>query len=157
MMVYYNLNLFLVLIPFKLYSSSDPIMRRKYVSLVESVREKGAEVLIFSSMHESGQRELISSDSSFHKNFMFSSCFDYRFFPYLRIEPINWNRGYLNFPSRCWGGRSRRTRGERRTEVRGIIRESLMDLLINDWLSQKEKNISYFLQSSRRMLLLCTK
>jgi protein pelota len=32
------------------------VERRRYVELVESVREKGAEVLIFSSMHESGQR-----------------------------------------------------------------------------------------------------
>ena len=38
-------------------SASDPIQRKRYVKLVESVRKKGAEVLIFSSMHESGQRE----------------------------------------------------------------------------------------------------
>jgi stalled ribosome rescue protein Dom34 len=36
--------------------SSDPITRKKYVALVEAVQQKGAEVLIFSSMHESGQR-----------------------------------------------------------------------------------------------------
>jgi len=40
-----------------LNSASDPVLRKKYVKLVESVRKKGAEVLIFSSMHESGQRE----------------------------------------------------------------------------------------------------
>ncbi len=38
------------------YRSSDPIMRKKYVALVEAVQQKGAEVVIFSSMHESGQR-----------------------------------------------------------------------------------------------------
>ncbi|KAH8118310.1 eRF1 domain 1-domain-containing protein, partial [Phellopilus nigrolimitatus] len=37
-------------------SASDPVLRKKYVKLVESVRQKGAEVLIFSSMHESGQQ-----------------------------------------------------------------------------------------------------
>jgi len=30
--------------------------RKKYVALVEAVQQKGAEVLIFSSMHESGQQ-----------------------------------------------------------------------------------------------------
>ena len=37
--------------------ASDPKERKKYVQLVEDVRQKGAEVLIFSSMHESGQRK----------------------------------------------------------------------------------------------------
>jgi uncharacterized phosphosugar-binding protein len=37
--------------------STDVAARKQYVDLVESVREKGAEVLIFSSMHESGQRK----------------------------------------------------------------------------------------------------
>lgn len=37
--------------------ASDPVLRKKYVRLVEDVRTKGAEVLIFSSMHESGQRK----------------------------------------------------------------------------------------------------
>lgn len=36
--------------------SSDVNERKKYVALVESVREKHGEVLIFSSMHETGQR-----------------------------------------------------------------------------------------------------
>ena len=40
-------------------SANDPTTRKKYVKLVESVRRKGAEVLIFSSMHESGQREFV--------------------------------------------------------------------------------------------------
>ena len=37
--------------------SSDPAVRKKYVSIVEEVQQKGGEVLIFSSMHESGQRK----------------------------------------------------------------------------------------------------
>ncbi|TDL29485.1 hypothetical protein BD410DRAFT_758360 [Rickenella mellea] len=45
-----------LLISDELFRASDPVLRRKYVSLVESVRQKGAEVLIFSSMHESGQQ-----------------------------------------------------------------------------------------------------
>jgi len=32
------------------------VQRRKYVDLVEAVRGRGGEVLIFSSMHESGQQ-----------------------------------------------------------------------------------------------------
>jgi protein pelota len=38
------------------FRSSDPVQRKKYVALVEAVQQKGGEVLIFSSMHESGQR-----------------------------------------------------------------------------------------------------
>lgn len=36
--------------------SSEPVTRKKYVAVVEAVQQKGGEVLIFSSMHESGQR-----------------------------------------------------------------------------------------------------
>lgn len=39
------------------HSASDPKERKKYVELVEGVQRKSAEVLIFSSMHESGQRK----------------------------------------------------------------------------------------------------
>lgn len=39
------------------YRSSDPATRKNYVTLVEDVQHKGGEVVIFSSMHESGQRE----------------------------------------------------------------------------------------------------
>ncbi|KAF8917887.1 eRF1 domain 1-domain-containing protein [Mucidula mucida] len=45
-----------LLISDDLFRSSDPIMRKKYVALVEAVQQKGAEVVIFSSMHESGQQ-----------------------------------------------------------------------------------------------------
>lgn len=38
--------------------SSEVAERKKYVSLVEAVQSKGGEVLIFSSMHESGQRKV---------------------------------------------------------------------------------------------------
>ena len=37
--------------------STDSAKRRRYVEMVEAVRARGGESLIFSSMHESGQRE----------------------------------------------------------------------------------------------------
>eukprot|EP00568_Trieres_chinensis_P013041 CAMPEP_0183299918 /NCGR_PEP_ID=MMETSP0160_2-20130417/6500_1 /TAXON_ID=2839 ORGANISM="Odontella Sinensis, Strain Grunow 1884" /NCGR_SAMPLE_ID=MMETSP0160_2 /ASSEMBLY_ACC=CAM_ASM_000250 /LENGTH=416 /DNA_ID=CAMNT_0025462243 /DNA_START=279 /DNA_END=1526 /DNA_ORIENTATION=- len=39
-----------------LFRSSDVVTRKKYVQLVESVRDNGGEVLIFSSLHVSGQQ-----------------------------------------------------------------------------------------------------
>lgn len=36
--------------------ASDPATRKKYVALVEEVQQKGGDAVIFSSMHESGQR-----------------------------------------------------------------------------------------------------
>jgi len=36
--------------------SSDPVTRKKFIRITEAVKQKGGEVLIFSSMHESGQR-----------------------------------------------------------------------------------------------------
>lgn len=45
-----------LLISDELFRSSDPKTRKKYVSLVEGVQRKGGEVVIFSSMHESGQQ-----------------------------------------------------------------------------------------------------
>ncbi|KZT41175.1 hypothetical protein SISSUDRAFT_1117844 [Sistotremastrum suecicum HHB10207 ss-3] len=45
-----------LLISDELFRASDPAVRKKYVQLVESVQGKGAEVLTFSSMHESGQQ-----------------------------------------------------------------------------------------------------
>lgn len=41
---------------FTLCSSSDPAQRNHYVEMVEAVRARGGEALIFSSMHESGQQ-----------------------------------------------------------------------------------------------------
>lgn len=38
-------------------SSSDPATRKTYVTIVEEVQKKGGEVVMFSSMHESGQRK----------------------------------------------------------------------------------------------------
>lgn len=45
-----------LLISDELFRAGDPVVRKRYVSIVEDVREKRGEVLIFSSMHESGQR-----------------------------------------------------------------------------------------------------
>ncbi|KAF8897652.1 eRF1 domain 1-domain-containing protein [Infundibulicybe gibba] len=45
-----------LLISDDLFRSSEPATRKKYVALVEGVQQKGGEVLIFSSMHESGQQ-----------------------------------------------------------------------------------------------------
>lgn len=45
-----------LLISDELFRASDPAVRKKYVELVEDVKQKGAEVLMFSSMHESGQQ-----------------------------------------------------------------------------------------------------
>ena len=39
-----------------LFRSSDVVMRKKYVDLVESVREHGGSVFIFSSLHVSGKQ-----------------------------------------------------------------------------------------------------
>lgn len=54
--------------------ASDPTRRKKYVELVEAVQHKGGEVLVFSSMHESGQREknLISKSFPFVAKFWVS-------------------------------------------------------------------------------------
>ncbi|KAI0750755.1 eRF1 domain 1-domain-containing protein [Daedaleopsis nitida] len=45
-----------LLISDELFRSSDPALRKKFVGIVEDVKQKGGEVLIFSSMHESGQQ-----------------------------------------------------------------------------------------------------
>ncbi|KAH7343822.1 eRF1 domain 1-domain-containing protein [Rhizoctonia solani] len=45
-----------LLISDELFRSGDVKERKRYVALVESVREKRGEVLIFSSMHETGQQ-----------------------------------------------------------------------------------------------------
>ncbi|KAG8890642.1 Translation factor pelota [Tulasnella sp. 332] len=45
-----------LLITDELFRSNDVNQRKKYVALVEAVRQKGGEVVIFSSMHESGQQ-----------------------------------------------------------------------------------------------------
>ncbi|KAJ7781113.1 eRF1 domain 1-domain-containing protein [Mycena metata] len=48
-----------LLISDDLFRASDPVTRKKYVGLVEAVQQKGGEVVIFSSMHESGQQLLL--------------------------------------------------------------------------------------------------
>lgn len=45
-----------LLISDELFRSSDVLTRKKYVTLVESVRERGGTVYIFSTMHVSGQQ-----------------------------------------------------------------------------------------------------
>ncbi|THV08428.1 hypothetical protein K435DRAFT_641986 [Dendrothele bispora CBS 962.96] len=45
-----------LLISDELFRASDPETRKKYVALVEAVQQKGGEVVIFSSMHETGQQ-----------------------------------------------------------------------------------------------------
>jgi len=40
----------------EVYRSSEPAIRHHYVEMVEAVRARGGEALIFSSMHESGQQ-----------------------------------------------------------------------------------------------------
>ncbi|RPD67236.1 hypothetical protein L226DRAFT_477554 [Lentinus tigrinus ALCF2SS1-7] len=45
-----------LLISDELFRASDPALRKKFVGIVEDVQHKGGEVLIFSSMHESGQQ-----------------------------------------------------------------------------------------------------
>ncbi|KAJ6598938.1 eRF1 domain 1-domain-containing protein [Mycena vulgaris] len=45
-----------LLISDELFRASNPVIRKKYVALVEAVQQKGGEVVIFSSMHESGQQ-----------------------------------------------------------------------------------------------------
>ncbi|KAJ2930232.1 hypothetical protein H1R20_g6904, partial [Candolleomyces eurysporus] len=45
-----------LLISDDLFRSSDPATRKKYVEMVEAVQSKGGEVIMFSSMHESGQQ-----------------------------------------------------------------------------------------------------
>ncbi|KIY74170.1 hypothetical protein CYLTODRAFT_341040 [Cylindrobasidium torrendii FP15055 ss-10] len=45
-----------LLISDNLFRAANPTERKMYVALVEAVQQKGAEVVIFSSMHESGQQ-----------------------------------------------------------------------------------------------------
>lgn len=47
-----------LLISDQLFRASEPATRKRYVELVDAVQQKGGEVVIFSSMHESGQRSL---------------------------------------------------------------------------------------------------
>ncbi|KAF9509489.1 hypothetical protein BS47DRAFT_1373494 [Hydnum rufescens UP504] len=45
-----------LLISDELFRANDPKQRKRFVAMVEAVRDKGGEVLIFSSMHESGEQ-----------------------------------------------------------------------------------------------------
>jgi protein pelota len=44
---------------YNVFRIQDVKLRKRYVTLVDSVRESGGEVKIFSSMHVSGERKLI--------------------------------------------------------------------------------------------------
>lgn len=79
-----------LLISDELFRASDPVERKKYVALVEDVRDKGGEVLMFSSMHESGQR------------LCFNTCPQeaHPIDVYLpRIKPDHWYRRDPHFPT----------------------------------------------------------
>jgi len=45
-----------LLVTDELFRSQDIQVRRKYVDLVESVRENGGQVRVFSSLHVSGEK-----------------------------------------------------------------------------------------------------
>lgn len=83
--------------------SSDPVQRKKYVEMTDGIREKGGEVLIFSSMHETGQRKLLTG---WWLMLTYSSC---------RTESIDGYRCDTHIPSRYRFGRGGGTRGSRRS------------------------------------------
>lgn len=62
----YNIHSFLRSILMLGLRASIPETRKKYVALVEAVQQKGGEVVIFSSMHESGQRRPIHFNTNIH-------------------------------------------------------------------------------------------
>jgi eRF1 domain 3 len=95
-----------LLISDELFRAGDPVVRKRYVSLVEDVREKRGEVLIFSSMHESGQRRYHTIDEA-----------------HLLIIPLA-HRAQSNYwhcchPDFSTGHRSRRSRRKRSQRRRG--------------------------------------
>lgn len=86
-----------LLISDDLFRASDPVQRKSYVELVEGIKTKGGEVLIFSSMHESGQREHLS------RGYLSSSLtFSYR------AQPADRDSCHPHISTRCGSGRSRR-------------------------------------------------
>ena len=81
-------------------SSNDPKERKKYVQLVESVRQRGAEVLIFSSMHESGQREFASFRRGSHVFGLLSLPSNlYRYLLHLSFHSSQYIAIYFTFQS----------------------------------------------------------
>lgn len=67
----------------------DVALRKEYVKLVDSVRESGGEVKIFSSMHISGERTLNSRLEYFI--FLYSFCFT-------ELEQLTGVAAILRFP-----------------------------------------------------------
>lgn len=93
-------------LPSHAHSASDPVLRRKYVRLVESVRHKGAEVLIFSSMHESGQRECSNCGAPYLNSDFISDCVVTTDQRRCRAEPADRCGGYIDVPPGRRGCRS---------------------------------------------------
>ena len=81
-----------LLISDELFRASEAEVRKKYVALVEEVRAKGAEVLMFSSMHESGQR---MCNFSIPGSIVDKPC---------RAQPDYGNCRHPHLPSRYRGG-----------------------------------------------------
>lgn len=81
-----------LLISEDLFRSFDIQERKKYVHLVEEVRENGGEVQVFSSLHVSGER----------KYFIFivvPKILTFLIYLKLRIKPVNWSCCYFTFSS----------------------------------------------------------
>ena len=81
-----------LLISDELFRAGDPEVRKRYVSIVEDVREKRGEVLIFSSMHESGQRRYQTVDEQY---LLLITTLSHR------AQSNYWYRCYLDVPTRC--------------------------------------------------------
>jgi eRF1-like protein len=79
-----------LLISDELFRAGDPEVRKRYVSIVEDVREKRGEVLIFSSMHESGQRKYHPIDELSLLTVVA---------PAYRAQPNYWYRCHLDVPA----------------------------------------------------------
>jgi hypothetical protein len=92
-----------LLISDELFRSTDPVKRRKYVDMVEAVRSKGGEALIFSSMHESGQRELDDMSCGCDTPQLMPMYDDHLFG---RTQSRDWYRSYTYLPI------GRRNRGD---------------------------------------------
>ena len=79
-----------LLISDELFRAGDPVVRKRYVSIVEDVREKRGEVLIFSSMHESGQRRY---HTVAELRLLMMAALAYR------AQSNHWYRCYLDVPT----------------------------------------------------------
>lgn len=80
-----------LLISDHLFRCDDPAERKKYVALVDSVRENCGDVKIFSSLHVSGERELSIKSQSYEMNHL-------TFLPFSRVATIDRYSCNLTFP-----------------------------------------------------------